>query len=183
MVCSMHASAFPPAWVIQRWPYLAIAASAAMLAAAHAFETFGDMAPCALCLRQREVYWGAMLIGAAGLVTLRMWPRPGLRRTLGVFLGLAFLTGAIVAGYHVAVEAGWVVARCEGFALPSNFQVLGSSNAQIEAPKCDQPAWVLFGVSMAGYNMLVSIALAALSFVCGLRARVDIEPASEHRIA
>ena len=37
-------------------------ASAAMLATAHAFQTFGHLAPCTLCLKQREVYWVVLTI-------------------------------------------------------------------------------------------------------------------------
>ena len=42
-----------------RWPFIALLASALMLAVAHAFESFGGYMPCQLCLRQREVYWVA----------------------------------------------------------------------------------------------------------------------------
>ena len=52
------------------WPVLAALASAAMLAAAHAFETFGGYAPCMLCLRQREVYWAAYEGAPGGLTVL-----------------------------------------------------------------------------------------------------------------
>ena len=40
--------------VLKRWPFFALLASAAMLAVAHGFETFGHLAPCHLCLKQRE---------------------------------------------------------------------------------------------------------------------------------
>lgn len=44
------------------WTAFALAASLAMLGAAHAFERFGGLAPCNLCLKQREVYWGAVVV-------------------------------------------------------------------------------------------------------------------------
>ena len=47
---------------LDRWRLCALLASAAMLATAHAFETFGGLAPCQLCLRQREVYWAAAAV-------------------------------------------------------------------------------------------------------------------------
>jgi disulfide bond formation protein DsbB len=145
------------------WPWLAVLASAAMLGAAHAFEKWGGLLPCALCLRQREIYWGALTIGLVGLASLRFVPRPQLGRTLNVFLGLAFLTGGIIAGYHVAVEQGWVLAQCEGFGTDGDL-ALGSGDAPVQGGRCDAPSWRLFGLSMAGYNSLVSIVLAALSF-------------------
>jgi disulfide bond formation protein DsbB len=52
---------------LSRWPMLALAASLAMLAAAHAFEKFGNMPPCALCLHQREAYWAAVAVSLLAL--------------------------------------------------------------------------------------------------------------------
>jgi disulfide bond formation protein DsbB len=145
------------------WPGLAVVAAAAMLATAHAFERWGGLAPCALCLRQREIYWGVLAIGLVGLLTLRFLPRPQLGRTLNVFLGLAFMTGGIIAGYHVAVEQGWVLAQCEGFGTDGDL-ALGYGDAPIAGGRCDAPSWRLLGISMAGYNSLISFALASASF-------------------
>jgi disulfide bond formation protein DsbB len=149
------------------WPWIAILASAAMLGTAHAFELFGGLYPCALCLRQREVYWAIIAIGVVGLLTVRFFPRPQLGRTLNVFLGLVFLTGAFVATYHVAVEHGWVMARCEGFGVDGDLS-LGRSDEPIRFARCDAPSWSLFGITMAGYNALMSLVLAGLSFTFGL---------------
>jgi len=44
------------------WTVFAFVISAAMLAAAHAFERFGGLDPCNLCLKQREVYWAALAV-------------------------------------------------------------------------------------------------------------------------
>ena len=51
--------------ILERWRFFALLASATMLAAAHAFQTFGGLAPCELCLKQRAVYWVAGAIAAA----------------------------------------------------------------------------------------------------------------------
>eukprot|EP01035_Chromulina_nebulosa_P002989 gene2989-4080_t len=48
---------------LRNWPLVAALSSALMLAIAHAFETFGGLAPCTLCLKAREVYWVALAIG------------------------------------------------------------------------------------------------------------------------
>jgi disulfide bond formation protein DsbB len=45
---------------------------------------------------------------------------------------------------------------------------------QLEATpvvRCDEPAWTLFGISMAGYNVLISLALAAFSLTAGVRRK------------
>jgi len=149
-----------------RWPAFALVASLAMLAAAHAFQQFGGLEPCMLCLKQRDVYWGASALAIAALIALRV--RPGLARLAAIMLGLVFLAGAAVAAYHVAVEQKWVFAQCDAVDL-SAITTLGESGA-ISAPKCDEAAWVMFGISMAGWNALVSLALAGLSFAAARRA-------------
>jgi disulfide bond formation protein DsbB len=151
-------------WLQPRWPLVALLASAAMLAAAHAFERLGGLAPCELCLRQREVYWGAIAVASAGLLALRFWPRRGLKRGLAVFLGLAFLTGALVAGYHVGVEQGVFFHQCDAAIDPGAITTMTAGGTFL-APRCDAPAWSAFGISMAGYNAAISLALAVGSFV------------------
>ena len=50
---------------LQRWRLWALISSLLMLAIAHGFETIGGLAPCALCLRAREVYWVAAWVALA----------------------------------------------------------------------------------------------------------------------
>ncbi|MBI1252563.1 MAG: disulfide bond formation protein B [Alphaproteobacteria bacterium] len=150
-------------WMQPRWPLFALLASAAMLAAAHAFERLGGLLPCELCLRQREVYWGAMAIAVAGLVALRFWPRRGVKRALAVFLGLSFLTGALVAGYHVGVENGVFIHQCDAAFHPGDIRPLDATGDFI-APACDTVQWSMLGVSMAGFNAAISAVLAVASF-------------------
>jgi len=145
-----------------RWPFVALLAALAMLGAAHAFESFGGLAPCVLCLKQRDVYWGA---AALAIAATRL--RPQIATLACVALGLVFLLEAGVAFYHVAVEQHWVVARCDA-ADPSQITTLPMTGA-FEAPKCDQPQWFLFGITMAAYNAIFALALAALSFIASRR--------------
>ncbi|MET0181865.1 MAG: disulfide bond formation protein B [Caulobacterales bacterium] len=153
-------------WLRSNWPFVALVASASLLAAAHAFETFGSLAPCALCLKQREVHWGIVALAAASLVALRR--KPQLASLVNIALGFAFLLSFGVAAYHVGVELKLIVAQCEGGDLSQLGPLLESG--PLELPSCDKPAWTLFGVSMAGYNALISLALAALSFFFARKA-------------
>jgi disulfide bond formation protein DsbB len=142
------------------WPLVALVASGALLAAAHAFERFGGLAPCALCLDQREWHWGVVGSAALGFVVLRF--RPGLSRWVAAVLGLVLLGSFAMASYHVAVEQHWVSAQCE--ADPGGLSAFDVS-APLVVPSCDTPAWTMFAISMAGYNALISLALALASFV------------------
>lgn len=150
------------------WPIYAIMASLFLLAGAHAFEIFGKMAPCPLCLRQRDVYWAAMGMAVAGLV---WWQRrPGNRYlvALNMMLGLVFMTGAIVAIYHAGVE--WKLwsgpAGCSGGVAEGieSLDLLASLDQKIATVSCSEAPWRLLGVSMAGYNALASCLLAIISF-------------------
>ena len=159
------------------WPILAILASLAMLLGAHAFEIIGKFAPCPLCLRQRDVYWAAVAMAVAGLV---LWQRKPANRylvALNIMLGLVFLTGAIVATYHAGVEwKFWAgPSECSGGAGDiTNIDLLDSLSRPVATVSCADAPWTLFGISMAGYNALVSFALVIASFIA---ARVTYQNA------
>ena len=156
------------------WPVWALICSAAMLAAAHAFERFGNFLPCPLCLRQREVYWAAISVAIVSLVVMRLWPAYRLTIAFNLILGLVFLTGAVIAGYHTGVEWGWWQGPADCSGAPGD--ALSGSLSQIDFDKryatvsCSDAAWRMFGISMAGYNTLVSLALAGLSSLFAISA-------------
>jgi disulfide bond formation protein DsbB len=159
----------------RNWPLAALLASALVLAAAHAFEWAG-YAPCALCLRQREVYWGAMAVAAVALVLPYVWRNPLLPRTMCAFLGVAFLAGLGVALYHAGVEYKWWAGPtgCSGtslsFGTPESIAKAAEGKRIIVVP-CDEAAWrdPVISLSMAGWNVLISGALAAFSFYAAAR--------------
>lgn len=150
------------------WPILAILASLAMLLGAHAFEILGKFAPCPLCLRQRDVYWAAVAMAVAGLV---LWQRKPANRylvALNIMLGLVFLTGAIVASYHAGVE--WKLwagpTECSGGVTDiGNIDLIDALDGRVATVSCVDAPWTLFGISMAGYNALVSYVLVIASFI------------------
>ncbi len=150
------------------WAGAAALASAAMLAAAHAFETFGGYAPCALCLTAREIYWTALAIGGLGFVASAALSNAWLAQLTAALLTLAFLVGIGIAVYHAGAE--WKFwpgpSTCAG-ALTGGGAAGGDLLAELQKPiavvPCDEAAWRMFGVSMAGYNAVISFGLMALS--------------------
>jgi disulfide bond formation protein DsbB len=149
---------------------VALASSLFMLGAAHAFETFGRLAPCELCLKEREVYWvaaGLALLGG-GLTRLAS-PRlrSGRIAAASLLLALVFLFGAGLAAYHAGVE--WKFwpgpASCTGGHVHVSAADLSRllNGGPIAVPQCDKPAWVFLGISMAGWNALISLKLTVLS--------------------
>lgn len=152
------------------WPGLALAFSAVMLATAHAFERFGGYAPCLLCLKQREVYWVAGAISLIGIVLLRNPRALALRPWLALLLAAVFLFGAGLAAYHAGVEWKWwpgpgACSGVGGSVSSLNLAGLLDGTLKVRPPACDTAAWRLLGLSMAGWNALVSLALAGLGLL------------------
>ncbi|MEP4378773.1 MAG: disulfide bond formation protein B [Alphaproteobacteria bacterium] len=149
------------------WPTLTLAASVAMLGGAWAFQIFGGLQPCALCIYQRWPYW--IVIGFAGLAVLagrRLGP--GALAVFAAISGLIFLAGAGVAGFHVGVEQHWWegLSTCGSGGLDDPNMSIAELKAKILATplvRCDDVAWSLFGISMAGYNLIISVILAVAS--------------------
>ena len=160
---------------LDRWRLCALLASAGMLAVAHAFQTFGGLAPCDLCLRQREVYWAAVAVAAVFMVVVRLPGGPRWRSISDWILAAVFLFGAGLAAYHAGVE--WKFwpgpAHCSGAATAVSVQDLQDllNGKPVSVVRCDQAAWRLAGLSMAGWNALASLALAGLSVAAALRER------------
>ena len=160
---------------LRRWRLTALAASALMLAIAHAFETFGGLAPCTLCLRQREVYWVAAGVALAGMVVTRLPRGERWRSAFDIALGLIFLVGLGTAVYHAGAE--WKFwpgpTTCAGGGATASAEALSNllQGAKIRPPACDEAAWVFLGLSMAGWNALASLKLAFWSFVAAARER------------
>lgn len=140
---------------------LAAGGSVAALAGAFAFQYIGGLAPCHLCLQQRYPHGVAIVIGVLALLI----PRTLLARLLPLAGAAAALTTAAIGAYHTGVERHW----WEGPTTCTSGSITGISAkdllAQIQASpvvKCDQVAWEMFNLSMASWNMLLSLVLVAL---------------------
>jgi len=154
-------------WLRPRWPVFAFLASATLLAAAHAFERIGGLAPCPMCLDQREAHWIVLGVSAAAFVALRFLRDPNAPRMACALIGFAFAWSLFQAGHHVAVEQHWVVATCDTRIDPNDIRPMNFDEAFV-VPACDTPAWTMFGISMAGYNAIISLLLMLKSFALAL---------------
>jgi len=155
---------------LRHWPETALLSSALMLAAAHAFERFANLIPCTLCLKQREVYWAAIAIALVAVVIKRTAHSRRISPWLDGLLGLTFLLGAGIAFYHAGVEWHWWPgpAACAGgggagVSLSEMERLVGGGKTA--SPACDKALWHFLGLSMAGWNVIVSLKLAGWSFV------------------
>lgn len=142
------------------------AASAGVLGAALIFQFGFGYQPCILCIWQRWPYV-AVLVFAIVTVLFRRWQ--GVGDGLLVASGLALLAGAGIAVYHVGVEQHlWAGTASCGSTAPIGTLSVDELRARLMATpitRCDEVQWSLFGVSMAGYNVVISLALAAYALV------------------
>tara|TARA_R110002051_G_scaffold1123_4_gene5695 strand:- start:2214 stop:2762 length:549 start_codon:yes stop_codon:yes gene_type:complete len=160
------------------WTAFALGISLAMLATAHAFERFAGLSPCNLCLRQREVFWGAVTIAlAATFWALISRASRGTPRIASFLLFLVFLTGAVTAGFHAGGELHWweLPATCAagtgGIDLEALTSLALGTGPVSRIAVCDAVAWSWLGVSMAGWNALISAGLAIISLLAAKRPK------------
>lgn len=148
-------------------PGLAIAGLAfAVLAGAYAFEYLVGLKPCALCLEQRGPWFVLIAVGgaifAAGNAKA---PRNVVMGLYGVAIAIALLS-AYLGAFHAGVEYKWWPGpqSCTGGAPPTGLGDLSES----QIVRCDEVPWEIFGVSLAGFNFLLSLVAVGLAGL-GLR--------------
>lgn len=130
-----------------------------------------DLYPCEMCMWQRWPHLAAIILALPGPML-----RPESRATpFVVAAALAILTSGLIGGFHAGVEYGW----WEGLTscatkIPAGGDMLDSiMNAPLV--RCDVAPWTLFGISLAGYNFLLSVSGAILILIMVMMGRKDSE--------
>lgn len=155
------------------FPLAAAAASAALILGAVGFEVFGGLYPCPMCMTQRWIHAG---IAAAGAVMAALFAvLPAARRFAwagAAALAAGYAWSALYAGRHALIEYGVIPApdcAAAGTGALSAADLLDDLSRTQVVVACDEAAWTLFGVSMAGWNALASLAAAGLCLYVGWR--------------
>ena len=136
-------------------------ASGAILLTVLTLQYLGDLPPCPLCVWQR---WPYVAVAVLGLVGWRWQPR-----ALLALAALVLLVGAGLGVYHVGVEEGWwaLPAGCAAGASAQSVEDLRRLLAEAP-PACDQVSFTFLGLSLAGWNVVASLALAAYAIAAAL---------------
>ena len=141
-------------------------AMAGVVGSALLFEHVGGYIPCKLCLEQRLPYYiGAPVMIAAALASaLRL---PGVVTRSLILVGALLMTWGLWMGvYHSGVEWGWWAGPTDCGAVagaPAGGSLLDSLNTVIP-PSCDEAALRILGLSLAGWNAIASVILAAIGY-------------------
>jgi disulfide bond formation protein DsbB len=135
----------------------------AAILGALAFEHIGGYAPCPLCLQQRYAYYLAIPLLLLGLLcTARERPIPA--AILFAVVAAAFLANAVLAGYHAGAEwkfwPGPDTCAAAGEPLTSGGGLLKDLETT-HVVRCDEAALRILGLSLAGWNVLICLVLAA----------------------
>jgi disulfide bond formation protein DsbB len=151
-------------------PALLAHGSAALLLGALAFQHWGGLQPCVLCLWQRWPHVVAIAAGVTGMYLVRQH-RLGAAGAATLVAALALVVTAAIGGYHAGVELHlWEGTAACGSTGPAATSAAQLRDQLMRAPvvRCDEIAWSLFGISMAGWNLILSGALAVLGLRGGL---------------
>jgi disulfide bond formation protein DsbB len=140
--------------------------AAATIAGAWFFQLVLGIVPCPLCLEQRYAYYLAIPLGLLIALAVRGGaPRPLLLAGLAI-LALASLANAWLGAYHSGVEWGFWKGPtdCSGpvVNLGSATDLLSRLDT-VKVVRCDEVQWRFLGLSLAGYNLLISLLMAAIA--------------------
>ncbi len=134
--------------------WLAFLLPAALLLGAYGSQYIGGLFPCEMCWWQRYPHFAAVAIALVAFAV----GNPEYRKTLVALAALAIGTSGVIAGYHAGVEYGWWegLTACTSSVSGTGDDLLKSiMNAPLT--RCDVAPWSLFGISLAGYNFLLSL--------------------------
>ena len=149
---------------------LALLVPAALLAGAWCFQLIGGLYPCEMCHWQRWPHYGAVAFAVLSFVV----GGPRTKATLVAGAAALVAISGLIGVFHAGVEYHWWegITRCT-----QTFDAAGLSTDQMlkdlmTAPiiRCDAAQWTLFGVSLAGWNALLSL-LGTGAVVAVLRRR------------
>ena len=141
---------------------IALLVPAGLLGGAMGSQYIGGLAPCEMCYWQRWPHAVAIILAGAAFVL------PGRARLLTSLAGLAIAVSGAIGVFHAGVELGWWegLTRCTAGGAMSLEELMN-----VPLVRCDQVQWSLLGISMAGWNAIISLGSAALIWVLVARGR------------
>jgi disulfide bond formation protein DsbB len=149
---------------------LALVTPLALLAGALGSQYIGGLFPCEMCHWQRWPHYAAVIVALAAFAAGR---RP-IARPLVVLAGLLIVASGLIGLFHAGVEYGWWQGLTRCSALPTAGSSADILREIMATPmiRCDEAQWTLFGISLAGFNAIFSLALgSAILILCGRRPR------------
>ncbi|WP_417498246.1 disulfide bond formation protein B [Maricaulis sp.] len=159
---------------LTRWPLLIAGGSLLIMFGAWGFQYIGHYDPCALCYDQRHIHMAVIALGFASGLALMLKPDFARFTPWILFLMAALLLySAGFAFWHAGIENDWwdgpASCTASGGASISASDIMAALNGERPVVLCDEAAWRMLGISMAGYNAAISVVMAAVAGWVGLR--------------
>jgi disulfide bond formation protein DsbB len=159
-----------------RTGWIVLIAATAVILLALTFEYVGRYEPCPLCLQQRYAYYAAMPALFLALVLVAA-QRTGLAALIFLAVALGFLVNAGLGTYHAGVEWKFWAGPDTCIATPKSLSTgaggLLKQLEKIRVARCDEAPWTFIGLSFAGWNVVISLLLAAGAVAAALKALRD----------
>ena len=147
---------------------LAVLVPGALLAGAFGSEIFGGLNPCDMCWWQRYAHMAGLSFGLLALLLSRL---PDRGRSFVWLAALGIFTSGAIGAYHAGVEAkifkGFT--QCASSAKSASADEFLKQIMNAPLTRCDQVQWEMLGISMAGWNAIVSIGAALVILWLSLR--------------
>jgi len=156
------------------FPVFVLGVSAVVLGTALMSQYWGGLVPCEMCLMQRWP-WGAALV--ISFVATMVASRSALP-WVALLLAAVFAVSSGLAVYHVGVEEHWFTGptACSGAATAADtIEALKNQILRQQPVRCDVPAWSLAGISLAGWNLIASLAMMVCCFLGFLQSRRPVQ--------
>lgn len=151
---------------IARAGWLLFATSGTLLLGALWFQFVERLPPCEMCYWQRYAHLAVLALALAAILSRR--------RLAGWLAVAAMLVSAGLGCYHAGVEQKWWtgITSCSG-SLPTGLSTADMLSQMMNVPlvRCDAIPWSWLGVSMAGWNAIISLLAAMAAAAMLLRRR------------
>ncbi len=137
------------------------------------FQYVIGLSPCPLCLEQRIAYYFAIPLASLVMLGISVGATPKVIQLAMFAIAAAMLWNAGLGVYHSGVEWKWWPGPQECTGTPSfgNVNDLQEQLKRAVLVRCDEAAWRFLGLSLAGYNVLISLGLAAMALWGALAKR------------
>lgn len=151
---------------LDRARWLALLIPALLLGGAYASQFIGGLYPCEMCYWQRWPHMAAIVLAVAALAL----KQTSLSRPLAVLAALAIAVSGAIGVFHAGVEYGWWpgITGCSAPLRATNAQDMLAEIMATPLVRCDVPQWTFAGISLAGFNAIISLGGALVVLVLAI---------------
>ena len=142
--------------------YIAMATPFFLLSGAYISQYGFGLFPCEMCWWQRYPHFAALAFSLIGFFMI------GYRKVFISLSAIALAVSGLIGGFHAGVEYSWWAGITPCAVTMSGEGDFLESLMKAPLVRCDVAPWDLFGISLAGYNFLVSMAASVLIIILTL---------------